>query len=74
MRDEDYKGPSEESQKISKAIFYRKVDDKTKVILDAACRRVIDVLRKELKLEPWQCYFVVETLYKEFPKENLVKS
>jgi hypothetical protein len=51
-------------------LFYRKVDGPK---MDAACSRTIDFLRQELKLEPHECFFVVQTLYKEFPKECLVK-
>ena len=71
MKDEDYKGPSEESQNIAKTLFCRKIDGEKMMF---ACDAVIDLLRKKLKLEPWECFFVVENLYKTFPREDLLSS
>lgn len=51
-----------------KTLFYRKIDQAK---MSSAADRVIDLLRKELKLEPYECYFVVENLYKSFPKEEI---
>lgn len=49
-------------------LMWRKIDQKK---MTEATNRVIDLLRKELKLEPYECYFVIQTLYKEFPLDTL---
>jgi hypothetical protein len=54
---------------LKKTLVYRKVDPAK---MELACNDVIDLLRKTLKLEPFECYYVIETLYKSFPKEDLM--
>jgi hypothetical protein len=49
-------------------LFSRKIDQAK---MDIACTTVINLLRQGLGLEIWECYFVIETLYKSFPKEDL---
>ena len=52
-------------------IFWRSFNSAEKDKLSNATNRVIDVLRKELKLEPFECLIVVRTLYQEFPLASL---
>jgi len=59
--------------KEEKTIFYRKLDLEEKAKLNQACSLAIDFLHQKLKLKKWECYFVVKTLYEEFPLEELAK-
>lgn len=65
---DDFKFESleEERQKV-KTLFYRKINPEK---MEQATSRVIGLLRKTMKLEPWECWFVIDTLYKSFPKES----
>lgn len=65
---EDFRFESlEEERRTAKTLFYRKVDPEK---MERATSGVIDLLRKTMKLETWECWFVIDTLYKSFPKES----
>ena len=53
-------------------LFVRSLKPENKEKLSEACAKTIDFL-KALKLKKWEMYFVVETLYKEFPLDELIK-
>ncbi len=61
-RDEPYieKEPTEGTP----FLFCRTVN---KPKMENATNKVINLLRKELGLEPWECYFVLDTLIKSIP-------
>ena len=54
-----------------KTFFFRTLTSFDRALIDRACCKVIDLLHTELKLEKWQCLYVVKTLYEEFPLEEL---
>jgi len=54
-------------------LFYRSIQPETKLKLSDACCKTIDFLRKQLKLKKWETYLVVQTLFEEFPKDELLK-
>ena len=56
-----------------KTLLFRSLDKGEKEKLTNACNRVIDLLRRELNLEIWECYFVVHVLNDEFPTEHIGK-
>lgn len=60
-----------ELEKTEPFLFWRSCNQAKKDKLANATDRVIDLLRKELKLEPYECLLVVKTLYREFPLESL---
>jgi hypothetical protein len=55
---------------LKKTLVCRKVDSAK---MELACNEVINMLRRTLKLEPFECFYVIETLYKTFPKEDLTR-
>jgi len=52
-------------------LFFRGLDDTERIKLMDATDKVIDLLRKTLKLEKWECLLVVKTLYDCFPLGDL---
>lgn len=52
--------------------FVRHLDKTKQKQLSNACNEVIELLRVDLSLKQWECYFVVKTLYDSFPMEGIV--
>lgn len=65
--------------------MFKTIDEETKAVqiptflcrkvnqakMTDAANQVIDLLRKQLKLKPYECFYVVQVLYKEFPMNLL---
>lgn len=55
-----------------KTLYFRKLSLEDKALVNAGCSACISLLYKKMKLEKWQCYLVVKTLFQEFPMEELL--
>lgn len=53
-------------------LFMRSLKPENKKKLSEACNMTIDFLRTTLNLKKWESYFVVKTLYREFPMKELI--
>ena len=52
-------------------LLFRRLTPEKRKQLSKCVGKIIDYMRKELKLEKWECYFLVTTMHKEFPVEEL---
>ena len=52
-------------------MLYRKLTPEKREQLQGQICKIIDYMRKELKLEKWECYYLVTILHDEFPVEEL---
>ena len=57
----------------NRILFVRSLTSEKKEKLSKACSATIDFLLTKLKLKKWECYFVVKTLFEEFPVDQLIE-
>jgi len=54
-------------------LLWKKFTPELKKKLSKCSSQLIDYMRKELQLETWECYWLVRTLFEEFPIESLLE-
>lgn len=56
-----------------KTFFFRTLDDECTLKLQDASKQVIELLMDKLKLKSWEALIVIESLYKSFPVQEMLR-